>query len=164
MPKLLIGLGLALVILTVYSLVDCAVFDRNRIRGLPRWVWIFVIFLVPLIGPLLWLLVGHGRATPTTRSGRSVAPDDDLDFLRGLNGGGLNGGGLNGGGLNGGSVKADGGENRPLNDKDQQERIRRMEQDLADLDKNDPAPGEATKKNKKKNEPGEGEQPGHRDA
>ena len=127
MPKLLIGLGLALVILTVYTLVDCAVFDRKRIRGLPRWVWIFVIVLVPLIGPLLWLLVGHGRATPTTRSFRSVAPDDDLDFLRGLNGGG---------------VATAAGENRPFSEKDQQERIRRMEQDLADLDKNDPTPNQ----------------------
>ncbi|TFD61716.1 PLDc_N domain-containing protein [Cryobacterium suzukii] len=163
MPKLLIGLGLALVILTVYTLVDCAVFDRKRIRGLPRWVWIFVIVLVPLIGPLLWLLVGHGRSTPTTRSFRSVAPDDDLDFLRGLNGGGLNGGGIDGGGIDGGNAKSDSGQNRPFNEKDQQDRIRRMEQDLADLDKNDPTPGETTKK-KKKNEPGEGEQPGRRDA
>ncbi|TFD65003.1 PLD nuclease N-terminal domain-containing protein [Cryobacterium sp. Hh38] len=151
MPKLLIGLGLALVILTVYTLVDCAVFDRKRIRGLPRWVWIFVIVLVPLIGPLLWLLVGHGRSTPTTRSYRSVAPDDDLDFLRGLNGGG---------------VATATGENRPFNEKDQQERIRRMEQDLADLDKNDPTPGNGTgvDPKKEKKEPGEGEQPGRRDA
>ena len=159
MPKLLIGLGLALVILTVYTLVDCAVFDRKRIRGLPRWVWIFVIVLVPLIGPLLWLLVGHGRATPTTRSFRSVAPDDDLDFLRGLNGG---------------SVATATGENRPFNEKDQQERIRRMEQDLADLDKNDPKPNKGgaagaadtagVDPKKKKIEPGEGDQPGRRDA
>ncbi|SEM72210.1 PLDc_N domain-containing protein [Cryobacterium sp. TMT1-3] len=160
MPKLLIGLGLALVILTVYTLVDCAVFDRKRIRGLPRWVWIFVIVLVPLIGPLLWLLVGHGRATPTTRSFRSVAPDDDLDFLRGLN--------------SGGSVTTATGENRPFNEKDQQERIRRMEQDLADLDKNDPTPKKGgaagaadtagVDPKKKKSEPGDGEQPGRRDA
>ena len=153
MPKLLIGLGLALVILTVYSVVDCAVFDRKRIRGLPRWVWIFVIVLVPLIGPLLWLFVGHGRATPTTRSFRSVAPDDDLDFLRGLGGG---------------SVKTDSGENRPFNAKDQQERIRRMEQDLADLDKDDSTPDAGgttgTAGVDPKNEPGEGEQPGRRDA
>jgi hypothetical protein len=151
MPKLLIGLGLALVILTVYTLVDCAVFDRKRIRGLPRWVWIFVIVLVPLIGPLLWLLVGHGRATTTPRSLRSVAPDDDIEFLRGLNGGG---------------VKTDGGESRPFNEKDQQERIRRMEQDLADLDANEPTPGEVPKNEttKKKNDPGEGEQPGRQDA
>ena len=151
MPKLLIGLGLALVILTVYTLVDCAVFDRKRIRGLPRWVWIFVIVLVPLIGPLLWLLVGHGRSTPTTRSFRSVAPDDDLDFLRGLNGGS--------------GVATATSENRPFNEKDQQERIRRMEQDLADLDKNDPTPGKGAGADpKKKKEPGEGEQPGRRDA
>jgi len=155
MPKLLIGLGLALVILTVYTLVDCAVVDRKRIRGLPRWVWFFVIVLVPLIGPLLWLLVGHGRSTPTNRTVRSVAPDDDLDFLRSLRGDGSS---------TTGSSKADSGLSRPFNEKDQQERIRRMEQDLADLDKNDPPAGGAGVDPKKQNDPGEGEQPGRRDA
>lgn len=142
MPKLLIGLGLALVILTVYTLVDCALFDRSRVRGLPRWVWIFVIVLVPLFGPLLWLVVGRGRNTPATaRPSRSVAPDDDPDFLKGLD-----------------------------RVKDQQERIRRLEQDLADLDKPDPrdagpaGPAGAAGLDPKKTEPGEGEQPGRRDA
>jgi len=142
MPKLLIGLGLAVVILTVYTLVDCALFDRSRIRGLPRWVWIFVIVLVPLFGPLLWLLVGRGRNAPAgARPARSVAPDDDPDFLKGLD-----------------------------REKDQQERIRRLEQDLADLDKPDPhdsgpaGPAGAAGVDPKKTEPGEGEQPGRRDA
>ncbi|MDH6235645.1 PLD nuclease N-terminal domain-containing protein [Cryobacterium sp. CG_9.6] len=128
MPKLLIGLGLAVLILTVYTLVDCALFDRNRVRGLPRWVWILVIVLVPLIGPLLWLFVGRGRGTtPVGRSFRTVAPDDDPDFLRSLN-----------------------------VDKDDRERLRRLEEDLANLDNPD-----AT--DKKTPEPGEGEQPGRRD-
>jgi len=131
MPKLLIGLGLAVLILTVYTLVDCALFERSRVRGLPRWVWIVVIVLVPLIGPLLWLFVGRGRGgSPVGRSFRTVAPDDDPDFLKSLN-----------------------------VDKDARERLRRLEEDLADLDKPD-----TTDKPDTSPEPGEGEQPGRRDA
>lgn len=142
MPRLLIGLGLAVVILTVYTLVDCALFDRNRIRGLPRWVWIFVLILVPVIGPLLWLFVGRGRQGKAGgRVPRSMAPDDDPEFLLRL--------------------KREG---------EQQERIRQMEQELADLDKPDPrtggAPGPAGTAgfDPKKADPGEGEQPDRRDA
>jgi hypothetical protein len=141
MPRLLIGLGVVLVILTVYSLVDCALFDRNRIRGLPRWVWIFVILLVPVIGSILWLLVGRGRrAASAGQPGRSFAPDDDPDFLKGLD-----------------------------RRKSQEERIRQLEQELADLDKPDPRGGNTGAAGKpgmppKKTDPGEGEQPGRRDA
>lgn len=141
MPKLLIGLGLVVVILTVYTLVDCALFDRNRIRGLPRWVWIFVLILVPVVGPLLWLFVG--RARPSSAGGkasRSLAPDDDPEFLQRL--------------------KREG---------EQKERIRQLEQELADLDKPDPRTGGqpgsagAAGHDPKKAEPGEGEQPDRRD-
>lgn len=138
-------LGLMVVILTVYTLVDAAMLQRERIRGLPRWVWVFVIIFIPVIGPLLWLIVGRGRrAAPEGRVARSVAPDDDLDFLKGLD------------------LKAT-----------QEQRIRQLEQELADLDKPDPhgtdgAPGSGaagtTGSPPKKNDQGEGEQPGRRDA
>ena len=142
MPKLLIGLGLVVVILTVYTLVECALFDRSRIRGLPRWVWIFVIVLVPVIGALLWIFVGRGsRGASSGRVRRSVAPDDDPAFLKGLN-----------------------------REKNQEERIRQLEQELADLDKPDPrADGSSGRGgiagvDPKKTDPGEGELPGRRDA
>jgi len=134
MPKLLIGIGLAVLILTVYSLVDCALFEKRRIRGLPRWVWIFVIVLVPLIGPLLWLFVGRGRgASPVGRSFRTVAPDDDPEFLKTLN-----------------------------QDQDTRDRLRRLEEELADLDA--PDAQDRPKDAPKKTDPGEGDQPGRRDA
>jgi|SRR5680860_619251 len=132
MPKLLIFIGLAVLILTVYTVVDCALFERSRVRGLPRWVWLVVIVLVPLIGPLLWLFVGRGRGTsPVGRSRRTVAPDDDPDFLRSLN-----------------------------KDKDSRERLRRLEQELAELDKPDAKKDDLPKRP----DPGEGDQPGRRDA
>jgi|SRR5665647_2520546 len=128
MVRLWFILGIVVVILSVYALVDCALYNRTRIRGLPRWAWIFAVLLVPVIGPLLWLFVGRGRSASAGRGPRSMAPDDDPDFLKGLN-----------------------------RVRDQEERIRQLEKELADLDKPDP-------RDPKKSEPGEGDLPGRRDA
>jgi hypothetical protein len=109
MARLLFGLGIAAVIFTIYAVADCAFFDRSRVRGLPRGWWIVVILLVPIIGGLLWFIIGRGRANRVGPSrGGTVAPDDDVEFLRHLR-----------------------------DDAAQQERIRRMEQELADLDADD---------------------------
>jgi len=72
---------------TVFTLVDVALIDRRRIRGLPKLVWILVILLVPLVGGTLWLVVGRVRSGDVAGSVRRgpVAPDDDPDFLRKLN-------------------------------------------------------------------------------
>ncbi|MFD4422281.1 PLDc N-terminal domain-containing protein [Agromyces sp. NPDC058484] len=111
MARLLFGLGVAAVIFTIYAVADCAFFDRTRIRGLRRAWWIVVIIFVPIIGGLLWFIIGRGRANRigATRGGRTVAPDDDVEFLR-----------------------------RLREDAAQDERIRRMEQELAELDADEP--------------------------
>jgi hypothetical protein len=76
------------VVLTVFAVVDIAVVERSRIRGLPRGVWV-LIALLPILGPVLWFFVGRIRsselaaapvAPPPTWSG-PIAPDDDPDFL-----------------------------------------------------------------------------------
>ena len=187
MFRLLFGLGVVVVILTVYAVVDCALFDRNRIRGVPRWAWILMIILLPVLGAALWLLIGSDRrnelsgnlslyqelgfieaidrllADGTLRPDRGykhvtvrviemprnvqssyLGPasklNRDPDFLRGLD-----------------------------RVKDQDQRIRDLEQELADFDKMDPPaddsahPGTAGV-DPKKTEPGEGDQPGRRDA
>ncbi|TFC29463.1 hypothetical protein E3O53_13790 [Cryobacterium sp. TMT2-18-3] len=161
MVRLWFALGVVVVVLTVYALVDCALLQRSRVRGLPRWVWMFVIVLIPVIGPVLWLLIGRGRAS-TGKIVRSFAPDDDIDFLKGLD--------------------------RATSD---QERLRALEQELADLDAPDPrdlgaagttdttgtsgTPGQGSQGSQtgqngqagfepKKSEPGEGDLPGRRDA
>jgi hypothetical protein len=60
MARLLFGLGVAAVIFTIYAVADCAFFDRMRIRGLRRGWWIVVILFVPIIGGLLWFIIGRG--------------------------------------------------------------------------------------------------------
>lgn len=115
MARLLFGLGVAAVIFTIYAVADCAFFDRSRIRGLRRGWWIVIILFVPIIGGLLWFIIGRGRVDRigASRSGRTVAPDDDAEFLRHLR-----------------------------EDAAQDERIRRMEQELAELDADEPRTGD----------------------
>jgi len=82
--------------LLVFAIVDIIVIDSGRVRGLPKFAWIGVVVLLPLIGPLLWFLIGrerleqrsHGRYADgpavSSRPGRRfgpIAPDDDPDFL-----------------------------------------------------------------------------------
>ena len=113
MARLLFGLGVAAVIFTIYAVADCAFFDRMRIRGLARGWWIVVIIFVPIIGAVLWFLIGRGRKVGSMSSGRGhpVAPDDDTEFLRQLG-----------------------------QDAEQDERIRRLEQELAELDSEPDSP------------------------
>lgn len=63
---------------TLYSLVDAAMTDHLRARGVPKPVWIVIIVVLPVIGGALWMLIGKG-AMPTA-SPASSAPDDDPRF------------------------------------------------------------------------------------
>ena len=71
----------AVVMLTIYCVVELAQTKGTRVRAMPRWLWLFVVICVPVIGPFAWLLAG--RPAPRPRP-RPLAPDDDEDFLRGL--------------------------------------------------------------------------------
>jgi hypothetical protein len=74
--------------LLVYALIDCLQTDSARFRSLNRVAWIAIIVVVPLIGPILWLVIGKNRARPQRRPtappARPLAPDDDPEFLRHL--------------------------------------------------------------------------------
>jgi len=104
MPRVYIVVGLVLIAITVYAVVNAIMTARSRTRGLPKVLWILVILVLPLIGPVLWFTLGKDRGRRSSAP-RPTAPDDDPDFLRKLG-----------------------------SEKEQQERIRRMEQELADLD------------------------------
>ena len=72
---------IAAAVLAVFAVVDCALTERRRVRALPKWAWILVALVLPVIGPLLWLLVGRGSAR-TRPATRVIGPDDDPDFLK----------------------------------------------------------------------------------
>lgn len=81
--------AIAILAAWLYGMVDCAMADRDRIRGgLSKTAW-FLITVLPVIGTTLWFVFGRPRHTapPTsggTRGRRPMAPDDDPDFLHGL--------------------------------------------------------------------------------
>jgi hypothetical protein len=83
---------LIVLVATLSALIDCLSSEREDIRGLPRPVWLLLILLVPVIGPLAWFIAGR-PASLDQRAGvltggrgrqRVTAPDDDPDFLRGI--------------------------------------------------------------------------------
>lgn len=104
MARLLLILALVATAFWVYTIVDCAVQPATRHRGVSKPAWTVIVILLPVLGGILWFVIGRGRAGgPVIRR----APDDDPEFLGGL------------------SARARA---------DQDERIRRLEEELAQLD------------------------------
>jgi len=74
-------------LLTIYCVVEVAQAPTYAVRRMPRWLWATAIICVPLVGAVSWLLLGRPNAESLgtrSRKGRPSAPDDDVDFLRGL--------------------------------------------------------------------------------
>ncbi len=108
MARFLVVLTVVAVAFTIYTLVDVLLTDRSRVRGLQKPVWAVLVVLLPVIGGILWLVIGKARRT--SGGTRVIAPDDDPDFL--------------------GSINREDVARRA----EQDERLRRLEQELADLD------------------------------
>lgn len=110
MPRVWLVLVVIAVALTIFTIVDVILTDRGRVRGVPKVVWVLVA-IIPVVGAALWFLVGRAPASPSVGGSRptQIAPDDDVAFLRDL-----------------------------ANKEDQDERIRRLERELAELDDEPP--------------------------
>lgn len=83
MARLLIVGGFLAAVFWVYSIVDCAVQPSTRHRGVPKAAWIAIVVLIPVIGGILWFTIGRRRANDKGTT-RTVAPDDDPQFLRSI--------------------------------------------------------------------------------
>ena len=102
MPKVLLIMALVATAFWVFTIVDCAVQPAIRHRGVPKPVWLVIVVLLPVLGGILWFVVGRSRET---LADPRRAPDDDPEFLGKI-----------------GTIS------------DQDERIRRLEEELAQLD------------------------------
>lgn len=94
---LIIG-GAALIVgLTLYTLLDAVRTPAHEARTLPNWLWVLVTLLFPVVGPIMWLILGRPKAQPAAGAPRpgfsqrrntpapSVSsPDDDEEYLRWL--------------------------------------------------------------------------------
>ena len=85
MVRLFVLLAAVQLILLVLALIS--VLSAPRVRTMPRVLWVLVILLIPLLGPLAYFVSGRPKAPPrehgpVLRKPRPAAPDDDPDFLR----------------------------------------------------------------------------------
>lgn len=78
--------GIAVVLIfTVFVTVFAASADRGSVRLLPKFAWVLLCLFVTPVGGILYLTLGRplgGTESGTRR--RTVAPDDDPQFLRDL--------------------------------------------------------------------------------
>jgi hypothetical protein len=76
----------AVLVVFVYGLIDVIRTDARQTKGISKPAWIVVQIVLPVIGAVLWFLIGRPRGTGPTPASQShpVAPDDDPDFLRNL--------------------------------------------------------------------------------
>lgn len=96
---LIIGAGALIVGLSLYTLLDALRTPAREERTLPKWLWIPVVLLFPVVGPLLWLLWGRPRRAqaprpsdpllgfgqrPNAPAPSVLSPDDDEEYLRWL--------------------------------------------------------------------------------
>ena len=98
MIKLELALGLLVLVLWVFSVVDVITSDEGAIRHLPKLPWLLLVLFFPLAGSVAWLVAGRpaGPSRPRAyerdvpaypeydRPGRAAAssPEEDEAFLR----------------------------------------------------------------------------------
>ncbi|MGW2562841.1 PLD nuclease N-terminal domain-containing protein [Streptomyces sp. NPDC001514] len=80
--------------LTIYAFIDCLNTPEDEVRHLPKVVWVIIILLFSIVGPIVWFAAGKLRHAPAGGSTPSewhrnhktqwVAPDDNPEFLNAL--------------------------------------------------------------------------------
>lgn len=62
-------LSVLLFALFVGALVDIIMSDQGHIKHLPKFLWIIIVILMPLVGSILWFAIGREYARPIDRGG-----------------------------------------------------------------------------------------------
>lgn len=60
--------------LMVFALVDIIRRDDAQVRYLPKFVWLILVILIPLIGSILWFAIGREYPEGGIRLGRPGRP------------------------------------------------------------------------------------------
>lgn len=85
-------LGLIYLAILVILLIDIIKTDDDAVRGLPKFAWVILVVMLPLIGALVWLAVGRPTADERPRRQHSGAASEfpeydhpsDREFLQQL--------------------------------------------------------------------------------
>jgi hypothetical protein len=99
MARLGMFVGPVILVLWIFCVIDVVISRDDEVRHLPKWGWLVLVLLFPLVGSIAWLAVGrprraanrvsrHERQAPGfpeyDRPGRAAALDSESDeeFLR----------------------------------------------------------------------------------
>lgn len=74
MQRVELVLALAITVLWIYSIVNCVMTPESGVRGLPKFAWVILIVLLPLLGSILWLAVGRTSGPPRLPRPRAAGP------------------------------------------------------------------------------------------
>ncbi|MFJ6781862.1 PLD nuclease N-terminal domain-containing protein [Streptomyces yangpuensis] len=81
---------LLIIALTIYAFIDCLNTPEEEVKHLPKAMWVIIILLFSIVGPVVWLVAGKKRVAaggggrgPRGRT-QWVAPDDNPEFLKSL--------------------------------------------------------------------------------
>ncbi|MDQ4214170.1 PLD nuclease N-terminal domain-containing protein [Microbacterium capsulatum] len=77
MARFLVIGGFLAAVFWVFGIVDCIVQPASRHRGVPKGVWIAIVVLIPVIGGLLWFVLGRTRPGRTAEEDRFLPLDDE---------------------------------------------------------------------------------------
>lgn len=110
-------IGLIEVAFIIFCFIDVLLTQEWRIKALPRIVWLIIVLILSPLGGIAWLVAGKERVEAeqspwsrrmATRPAAPTRPDDDPVFLKSINGESID------------------------------DRIARLERELAELDDDDP--------------------------
>lgn len=81
-----VGAVILAVAFYIYTIIDILRTPKAGTRTLPKFVWLLIAVLIPIIGGAFWLLLGRTWPQRGNRGRRNApkAPDDDPKFLRTL--------------------------------------------------------------------------------
>lgn len=85
-------LGLVMLGLWIFCIIDTITTPADKVRNLPKVVWVLIVIVLAAPGSIVWLVAG--RPWPSTQSGGGPVrmtkrsgptnPDDDEEFLASL--------------------------------------------------------------------------------
>jgi hypothetical protein len=58
----------------LYCILDVALTSEERIRNLPKLVWLLLVVLVPIVGGIVWLVAGRPPSSGRAPGGDGPAP------------------------------------------------------------------------------------------
>jgi hypothetical protein len=82
--------GLALLVLWIFCILDVISTEEVLCRNLPKYVWLLIVIILPDVGSIAWLLLGRpvgagfrlGSQVGVYRpQKRAIGPEDSPDFL-----------------------------------------------------------------------------------